>query len=89
MQIKGDGGLDLHACTSEADCILRLGKSNVACSQVQSIHRVNIINVSCVFGGDNAVGGACNSPCGCKTWKHTRILHEEQTEWKKNTDRPV
>lgn len=47
-QIKGAGSLDLHACTSEADHIFKLGKSNVACSQVQSIHRVNNISVSCV-----------------------------------------
>lgn len=52
----------------------------MACSQVQSIHRVNIINVSCVFGGANAGGEACNSPCGCKRWKHTHISHEQQTE---------
>lgn len=80
MQIKGAGSLNLHACTSEADCILKLGKSNVACSQVQSIHRVNIINVSCVFGGANAGGEACNSQRGCKRWKHTHIFHEQQTE---------
>lgn len=89
MQIKGAGGLNLHACTSEADHILKLGKSNVACSQVQSIHRVNNINVSCVFCAAKAGGEAYDSPCGCRSWKHTRILNEQQAEWIKTTDRPV
>lgn len=83
VQIKGAGSLNLHACTSEADWTLQPGKSNVAGSQVQSIHTVNVINVSCVRRRANAAGEARNSPCGVESWKHTRELHEQQTMEKK------